>query len=291
MSFRIESSVMRAWYRLARRRPGSAPFVSGDTFRGVADHVLERGGRIESRRVRRGEVVFVEARELSTFIQDYLPGIREPFVLITHNGDLNVDQSHLGLAEDPRIIRWFAQNALLRHPKVTGIPIGLENRHLHANGVIRDYELLLRRASPKTMRILYGFTLGTNASERKPALSALRASVIADSMERTNSRSYRKHLQRYGFVASPAGNGADCHRTWEALYLRTIPVVRRSPLYESFPGLPVLAVDDWSELSDWDSAFLKGRYEEISPEIDTTPYLRFDYWRDLIERARVDQPR
>ncbi|MGA2642911.1 MAG: hypothetical protein ABSG21_18630, partial [Spirochaetia bacterium] len=154
-------------------------------------------------------------------------------------------------------------------------------------GVIRDYLRLCRRTSPKVMRILYGFTTGTNEKERTPAFKALRSSAVADHMERTNSRTYRVSLEGYGFVASPPGNGVDCHRTWEGLYLHTIPIVKRSTLYDAFPGLPVLLVDDWSEVSTWDSSFLQNEYERLSAAMETTPYLKFDYWANLIERARA----
>jgi hypothetical protein len=268
-------------------RPGSAPFVSGDTFRELADHILEKNRVIDPERIKRGEVVFVEAWQLPSFVKCHLPSIREPFVLITHNGDLNIDDSYLELAGDARVIQWFAQNCIIRHPKVTAIPIGLENRIHHTNGVLRDYRRLQRSASPKTMRILHGFTLGTNPGERAPALKALQGASNTDSVVRINSRSYRALLERYGFVASPPGNGVDCHRTWEALYLRVIPVVKRSSLYDSFPGLPVLAVDDWSEIHGWDAMFLTTEYERLSAAIATTPYLRFDYWAGLVERARA----
>jgi len=44
----------------------------------------------------------------------------------------------------------------------------------------------------------------------------------------------------YAFVASPYGNGFDCHRTWEALCLGCIPIVKISPLDRLFANLPVL---------------------------------------------------
>jgi hypothetical protein len=273
---------------MTNARPGSAPFVSGDTFRQVADHVFEQGAAFDPDTLHAGAVVFVESSQLTAFVSNCLPGIREPFVLITHNGDLNVDRSFLGLAEDNRIIRWFAQNCILRHPKVTAIPIGLENRCHHENGVIRDYQKLQYRSSQKTMRVLYGFTVGTNELERIPALKALRSSSIADSIERTNSRDYRMRLERYGFVASPPGHGIDCHRTWEALYLRTIPIVKRSMLYDSFPNLPVVALDDWSDVCGWDASFLQEMYARLSMVIRTTPFLDFNYWADMIQRSRAE---
>jgi hypothetical protein len=286
--FRIESSLAGAWYRVTKSRPSSVPFVSGDTFRSLADHVLEKGQAFDPDRVRAGAVIFVEAWQLDVFVRQYLPKIAGPYVLITHNGDLNIDNSYLPLAENKRIIRWFAQNCILVHPKVTAIPIGLENRRLHTNGVLRDYRKLLRRSVRKRMRILYGFTQGTNERERAPALAALRHSPISDPMERTNSRDYRKRLLQYGFVASPPGNGIDCHRTWEALYLRTIPIVKRSSLYASFPGLPVLTVDDWSEIRSWDVSFLEAEYARLAPAINSTPFLRFEYWAGLIEISKTE---
>jgi hypothetical protein len=49
------------------------------------------------------------------------------------------------------------------------------------------------------------------------------------------------------FVPSPAGNGLDCHRTWEALYLGCIPVALRSE-YCGDNSWPVMIVDSWDEL-------------------------------------------
>jgi hypothetical protein len=50
------------------------------------------------------------------------------------------------------------------------------------------------------------------------------------------------------FVLSPEGVGMDCHRTWEALMLGCIPIVRRSPICELFGELPVLIVEDWADV-------------------------------------------
>ena len=46
------------------------------------------------------------------------------------------------------------------------------------------------------------------------------------------------------------GIGADCHRTWEAMYLSIVPIVKRSAMAEHFweIGLPLMIVDDWREL-------------------------------------------
>jgi hypothetical protein len=55
----------------------------------------------------------------------------------------------------------------------------------------------------------------------------------------------------FSFEVSPQGNGLDCFRTWEALVLGVIPIVKTShldPLYED-EALPVVVVNDWNEIS------------------------------------------
>jgi hypothetical protein len=46
---------------------------------------------------------------------------------------------------------------------------------------------------------------------------------------------------------SPVGNGLDCYRTWEALYVGSVPILERGNALDEFwtdADLPVLLVDD-----------------------------------------------
>ena len=52
-------------------------------------------------------------------------------------------------------------------------------------------------------------------------------------------------LSKYKFILSPPGAGIDCHRTWEALYCGTIPIVISSSINELYEDLPVLTVSSW----------------------------------------------
>jgi len=56
----------------------------------------------------------------------------------------------------------------------------------------------------------------------------------------------------FAFGLSVVGNGLDCYRTWEYLALGMIVVTRRTSLTDSglFEGLPVVIVEDWSELTE-----------------------------------------
>ncbi len=280
LPFKIESELCRSYYRMSGKRPSSAPYLSGDGFRSLCAHFCEAGSPkpFDPRAVAPGGLIFCDAWLLREFLQGPACRIRNPFSVLSHNGDPNLDASILPLLP-PRLQRLFAQNVLVRDDRVIPLPIGLENGRLHYNGVTRDFDALRRKRVEKLPRILSAFTVGTNRSVRGPAFAQLSAASHNDSVERMNSRAYRKLAVKYMFVASPPGNGVDCHRTWEAMYLRSVPIVLRSSLTEHFAslGLPLCPVDSYAEAALWDEKKLRSIYERLSPGFESE-VLWFGYW-------------
>ena len=91
--------------------------------------------------------------------------------------------------------------------------------------------------------------------------------------------------RQYPFWLSPRGNGIDCHRTWEALYLDIIPVVWNSTLNSLFIDLPVIILNEWSDITE---QFLQNKLKQIAankvkiPPVYRFEKLRFSFWRHLI---------
>ena len=56
-------------------------------------------------------------------------------------------------------------------------------------------------------------------------------------------------MSQHKFVVSPLGYGQDCHRTWEALAVGSIPIVRASNLASMFYRLPILVVNGWQDVT------------------------------------------
>ena len=88
-------------------------------------------------------------------------------------------------------------------------------------------------------------------------------------------------MVEYAFVLSPKGVGMDCHRTWEALALGCIPIICIPEFKNIVEGLPVLVVNDWSEinpllLKNTIEKFYKKKYELNFDK------LRLTYWTDKI---------
>lgn len=94
---------------------------------------------------------------------------------------------------------------------------------------------------------------------------------------------YLIDLARSKFVLSPRGNGLDCYRTWEALYMGAFPVVRSSEIDSLFENLPVLIVDEWENVTE---AFLKEKYSEMEAKEFQWEKLHPEYWFKLINSYR-----
>lgn len=77
----------------------------------------------------------------------------------------------------------------------------------------------------------------------------------------TLSENYFTSLPSYKFIASPEGNGIDCHRHYEALLAGCIPIMERNPLTEKkYAGCPVLWTTDYSECTP---AYLESVYAKM----------------------------
>lgn len=285
----IERASVSRLNSFLRRRPSSAPFLSGDTFRALADYVHDCTGDMDPAAVSAGSVVFVAATRLREFADVVLPRICEPFVLITHQGDTNIDATFADVAEHPKVSRWFAQNCLLEHPKVTPLPIGLEDRWRHNNGAYRAFKRYSDKKIIKKPRIAFAFSIGTNVERRLACYRAMSYCQAADELvQPLNSSIYRKLSREYMFIASPPGNGLDCHRTWEAMYMGCVPIVERSYMTEYFfnHDLPLLLVDDWEEVVAWDEDELRLKYDHVMAK-SSKDALYFNYWEKTILEDRA----
>lgn len=92
-------------------------------------------------------------------------------------------------------------------------------------------------------------------------------------------------MTEYMFIISPHGTGLDCHRTYEALALGCIPVVRSSTLDILYRDLPVVILQSWNDIS------LKALLEEAEKVKDKDfKSLELQYWvnkiKDQIEDLR-----
>lgn len=273
--FRLATKVPRTFYSILRLRPDSYPYITGDGFRKIADHIYEKNDKCRAGDIKDGEIVFLNGDLIDEWFADTHPKILTKYKLITHNSDKNIGLKEISYLDD-KIIRWFAQNVIVSHEKITPLPIGLENKRYYYNGIPSIFNKIKKVKVEKKDKILFGFNIETNPNERKTAYDSLIKNKNADKIDGFPTPNiYLKTLNQYKFVASPPGNGTDCHRTWEALYLGTVPIVKESICLNYFRnlGLPILVVKNYDNIDI-------SNYKQISTEVSV---LTMDYWINKIK--------
>jgi hypothetical protein len=172
--------------------------------------------------------------------------------LFLHNSDICHSEKELVPALEI-FNRIFVTNWLGNNPRIHALPIGLENPNYLRNGIVKDFAKIqkmgLLHFGERPITLLSSFNISTNRHERSKALEVaqrLGGSLILPSG--VSPRHYRYLVANSKYVLSPPGNGPDCHRTWEAIYLGAIPIVKRNswPSFEFKP--PVIVVDEWGDI-------------------------------------------
>ena len=231
--------------------------MSGDGIAACCRHVFEEGAVVH--RDHGEDWWFCKLDLLEEFLGGHAP--RRRFVLVTHNSDYPVDERHTRIVRSLRVRAWLAANVALRHRKLIPLPLGIANPRWE-HGDAAALESAQTRATKKSSLVDVSFSVDTNPSERRYCLEQT-------GLEPAPRVPYPEYLARLGaarFCVSPRGHGIDTHRTWEALYLRTVPIVTRSALTDEYADLPWLVLDDWSQFASLElSAAL---YERVMGDWD-----------------------
>jgi hypothetical protein len=255
-------------------------------------------------------VVYIHGSAIPFFATTIFPHVKHRLVLVSGDCDETVagdvfpsDEAFRAFIEDPRIIHWFSQNAATAHPKLTPIPIGMCYHCIVRGGTWRhgevsplDYEATLKGIAAAAPAVAerelkcyanFHFQMWTKfGADRKDAISEIPAECIYYEPARIDTYDTWRAQVKYNFVVSPHGGGYDCHRTWEALALGLIPIVRTSPMDRLFEGLPVVIVQRWSDITP---AFLQEQFEIVQRRMAAGEYdmrrITLDYWMERIQAA------
>lgn len=213
--------------------------------------------------------------DLDTFAQTWLPRLTSPTVLVTTDGDASVPSDlrpdTVQAILECRLVRaWFTQNwdGRLVHPKLRPMPIGLdlqarwfgldkwpEQRVRHIESIPRtpDASRRMRLWSDGHLKTFPGRHGDPRATlQRLVRDPASRHQCRIDAPERRlDVDDVWRRYASYAMVVSVHGNGLDCHRTWEALFLGAVVVTTHSSLDVLLDPWRVLYVSpDFSELRD-----------------------------------------
>jgi hypothetical protein len=249
---------------------------------------------IDTSTVKDGSVVYVHGSAIPNFMTK-LDSIKGKFILVSGDCDETIPDAVLPSEDEfnkfigsDKIIHWFSQNAVKDHEKLTRIPIGLDY-HTRPNPLEQEKELIAIKnaAKPLSERKIQCYSnfhfnkqpAKKYASDRDAAINGVPKDLVYYEPTQVPRKDTWTHQSEYAFVLSPHGGGLDCHRTWEALCLGCITVVKTSGLDKLFDELPVLIVKDWPDVT---KDLLQKTVESFAQKKFNYDRLNLAYWMGLI---------
>jgi len=270
-------------------------------------------------------VILIQQTEyaVSLFQRDIQPLIHaknKPYVIITCMDDPTFPERVVGSffqelslmswsPSRPLFRHWFATNCRCRYNEfnnITPVPYGIDYWTLCArsswantpmeSACAQDRHLSRLRESmvhfskrPFDLRIYVNFQFnldGNGNFERLLAYITIPRDLMSIQQKRVNRYETWGMYTQHIFVASPRGNGLDTIRTWEALMLGCIVIVRRIPeapgMEELYADLPVVVIDRWSDIT---RDLLQSILSEYSKRTFRYEKLTMKYWIGRIEAA------
>jgi hypothetical protein len=269
-----------------------------------------------------GKVLWLRTDELQEFADTVLPKIQQRFVLVTTEADFSPiltcrDGTEKILASD-KVAHWFCAQSDISASVVkhTPIPLGIPYPYRHdlsapllplsaqtpryydIPGFDSDLNKVLSHRKPLGERKIAAFgDFGLNNSSKASPWGETRAD-IRSKLEPTGlvefpSTSlprfalYRTYCD-YAFVASPFGRGLDCYRTWEAILMGAIPIVKTSALDPVFDGFPVAIVEDWREITKSKLENWLVHFSALAGSKSVEDRLLHSYWQNQIRAAAME---
>ena len=229
----------------------------------------------------------------------FLNAVRKPFILISamEDHEFPYELNHHMLVEivdNPYFKHWFAINKVIpNNSRFTSIPYGLDywtliNRPYFGEEMqtIQQQIITLDTIAKNTIhfskripKIYANFQLNNTDTRyggwRAKIPSIIPAEIMYLQPDKIPRSEMYKNMAEYAFVISPFGNGLDCIRTFEALCVGCIVIMQRSCLDIIYEDLPVLVVDEWTDINE---QLLQDTLSSFSNKTFNYDKLTMEYW-------------
>lgn len=170
------------------------------------------------------------------------------FIIFTNLEDTPTDDYIFDAIPD-NVVRVCAVNAISHGGKVVAAPYGIQRK---MNPWDNRNEILAEQTEESPHKLLQVSLKEDSHSERRGLKNffAEKQWALVDNT-RVDYPTFLKRMKECKFVLCPRGNAIDCHRNWETIYMRRVPVMKRTPYLEHlFEEYPVLFVDDYSQVTE-----------------------------------------
>jgi len=228
-----------------------------------------------------GDVIFCNTNQVDNLFYHLrrLSKIKD-IILITHQTDKLISKKDF--QKKPSCIKkWLTVNTGYTDLNLHPIPIGVASNFSLKNLIPFDFqEFKIDNFKKNHVSLYINYQKNTNFSERSNLAETFANNDWVDFDEPNLSKQdYMFKLANSSFVLCPWGNGIDTHRLWETLYMGSIPITKRHPTFNYKEKLPILFVDDYSEVT---FELLSNYLDNLELKNYNFDILTKDYWKNYI---------
>jgi hypothetical protein len=226
-------------------------------------------------KIKKYKIIFIYGDDIPFFFDNILKYL-DNITLITHNGDNGIKKKFKSYTENLKIKTWYGVNCEIFMDKIIPLPIGIANS-MWKHGNINLLQKVIDKNNDKDNILFFNFSIKTSPNKRKKIKKIIEKKFTF--LEKVTQEEYLNTLSKHKFCISPPGNGIDCHRTWECLYLGVIPIVESHVHNLSFQDLPILVINDWNIITE---KYLEKKYKEFTKKKFNLQKLDINYWKKII---------
>ena len=173
------------------------------------------------------------------------------FIIFTNLEDTPIDEDIFDAIPD-NVLCISAVNAIEHGDKVIPAPYGVQRKMSPSDNRIEQLENAMKaNIDPSLSKLLYVNHNDSSHEDRVGLKDMFRDDEWSNVDEqRVDYYHFLLNLANHKFILCPRGNAIDCHRNWEVLYMRRVPVMKRDEYLEVlFKDYPVLFVDKYSDIT------------------------------------------
>lgn len=175
------------------------------------------------------------------------------FIIFTGFEDTAIDEFIFNNIPD-NVLGIYASNAITFGGKVHPIPYGLQRVMREGDNRLEILKNSLHIEIVPENLLYCNHTINHNPNERNGINDIFINSHWATvNTSRIDYTSYLNNIRKHKFMICPYGNAVDCdcHRNWEVLYMRRVPIMKRCKYLEYiFKDFPVLFVEEYADVTE-----------------------------------------
>ena len=265
----------------------------------------------QNKQYKNGTIIYLKIEFIREFARVLLPLIQYKFILVSGLSDYTCPQNLFPNSEvepfinNSNLIHWYVCNCTIKHTKITLLPIGIDYWTISPVGCSAffgnkmspidqetEFKEIISTVKPINERIIkcysnfhfadYGRLFGES---RKDIINIVPTELVFYEPAKLLRIQSWKNQSEYAFILSPHGHGMDCYRTWEALLLGCIVIVKTSPLDGLYTDLPVLILNNWTDLTQ---ELLIKTASEFRDNTYNYDKLTLDYWMKQIQNHQPE---